>query len=414
MRRPAALRVYLALSGWQRAKPAMPDARPRPSGPLLWLHVPDAGDLPAVTDLLRRLADDRPDLQVLLTAPPRDDAGTTGGEGQTGAALPDTVRMHPPPPADRRGLSDFLGHWRPDAFAQIGGVADPVLLLAVADAGLRPILVNVRTEGRALSLVPGLARHSLGAASRIFVIDRAAARRMRRLVGPSAPIETIGPLEPAPPAPPVNEVERESIALSLAGRPVWLVSALPAEEVEAVIAAHRAALRLAHRLLLLIVPADPASAPALAARMTAAEGWQVGRRSTDDVIDEGCDVYIADTEDEIGLWLRLAPICYMGGTLSERGSLRPPTEAAALGSAIIHGPQTGAYARAYDALCTARATRALRGAAELGEAVSDLLSPDRAAQLAHNAWVATTSGAEITDRVLRLIIEATKDRKGTK
>lgn len=403
MRRSPTLGLYLALSGWRRDKAARAEAPPRPKGALLWLHAPDNLDLPAVVDLLRRLVDERPGTHVLLSAP---DPGTDT------PALPRRVQLVPLPPGDRAGLAAFIAHWQPDAFAQVGGPPDPQVLMAVTDLGLRPILVNLAPAGRAFSLVPGLSRGALGTAARILVSDPISARRMRRLLGPAAPIETIGPLEPAPPALPHTEAEREAVAGSLGGRPVWLAAALPSDEVEAVIAAHRAALRLAHRLLLIVVPHDLSAAPALVARMTETEGWNVALRSNEEGIEEDCHVYIADTEGELGLWFRIAPITYMGGTLSDAGSLRPPTEPAALGSAIIHGPRPGQHEKAYANLRAARATRELRNPADLGEAVGDLLAPDRAAQLAHNAWASTTSGAEVADRVLRLIVEALRETRG--
>ena len=53
----------------------------------------------------------------------------------------------------------------------------------------------------------------------------------------------------------------------MATRPVWLAVDVPAAEEAAVIAAHRAALRLAHRLLLILVPQEAARAADLAAQI---------------------------------------------------------------------------------------------------------------------------------------------------
>jgi len=36
--------------------------------------------------------------------------------------------------------------------------------------------------------------------------------------------------------------------------------------------------------------------------------------------------------------------------------------------------------------------------------VADLIAPDKAALLAHNAWVASSGGAEVTERVARIIL----------
>ena len=73
-----------------------------------------------------------------------------------------------------------------------------------------------------------------------------------------------------------------------------------------------------------------------------------------------------------------------------RAASRDPMEAAALGSAILHGPQAGRWRRASQRLAEARASRQVGIAADLAEALADLLSPDRAARLAQAAWAVAT------------------------
>ena len=78
-------------------------------------------------------------------------------------------------------------------------------------------------------------------------------------------------------------------------------------------------------------------------------------------------------------------------------------EAAALGSAIIHGPRTDPYGPVFGRLGAARATRAVASPSDLADALGDLLSPDRAARLAQAAWAVASDGAEVTDRILNRI-----------
>ena len=289
-----------------------------------------------------------------------------------------------------------------------------------ASGGMREIAalagVSAMTVSRALkgeaNVDPDTRERILAEAARILVPDAGTARALRRLGGAAAPIETAGRLEEGSAALACNEAERESMAHVLRVRPVWLAVALPEAEIAAVADAHRAALRLAHRLLLIVVPDDPAQGPALAARLAEGEGWTVALRSADQEIDEETEVYVADTEGELGLWYRLAPITYLGGSMTGAGCLRPPYEPAALGSAIIHGPRTGLHAGAFASLAEARAVREIRAASDLGEAVGDLLSPDRAALLAHNAWAVSSSGAEVTGRVAHLLLQALDARRG--
>jgi len=188
----------------------------------------------------------------------------------------------------------------------------------------------------------------------------------------------------------------------MATRPGWLAADVPAAEEAAVIAAHRSALRLAHRLLLILVPQDPARGEDLARQIEAAEGWAVAQRGLEQEPDTETEVYIPDSDAEYGLWYRLAPVTYMGGSLLGEGCARNPMEPAALGSAIIYGPRPGGFGVVFGRLGAAQAARAVGSAPDLGEALSDLLAPDRAARLAQAAWGLASEGVDVTDRVIEL------------
>jgi 3-deoxy-D-manno-octulosonic-acid transferase len=209
-------------------------------------------------------------------------------------------------------------------------------------------------------------------------------------------------MEEASAAIPYVESDRAALARVLATRPIWLAADVAAEEEAVIIATHREVLRLAHRLLLILVPQESGRAGDLAARIEREEGWRVALRGADQEPDTETEVYIPDTS-EYGLWYRLAPITFLGGSLEGRGCARNPMEPAALGSAILYGPRSGAYGAAYGRLGAARAARMVGSGADLTLAVGDLLSPDRAARQAQAAWGIASEGAEVTEMVLNLI-----------
>jgi 3-deoxy-D-manno-octulosonic-acid transferase len=156
-------------------------------------------------------------------------------------------------------------------------------------------------------------------------------------------------------------------------------------------------------LLLILVPQDPARSEALATELEAEEGWLVANRSRDEEPQNETEVYIMDSGAEYGLCYRLAPVTFLGGSLQGDGCARNPMEAAAMGSAIIYGPRSGQYAAAYTRLGAARAARMVGSASDLGLALGDLLAPDRAARQAQAAWMITSEGAEVTERVLQMV-----------
>ena len=392
MSRSLGLALYAFFAG-QGAGSAV-DWPVRPAGRLIWMHAPGPVALRGLLELARRLReeDGHP---VLLTSTQEvpEQAGLT--------------RIAPPAETEAE-VRAFLDYWRPEMGVLSGGELRPLLLDEAARRSVPMILVDARSPclpGGPGLFWPGVIRRGLGQVDRVFAVDETAARLFRRKGADPDRVRIEGRLEDGSSVLPCTEAERAALVRQFQTRPVWLAAGLPEAEDAAVIGAHRAALRLAHRLLLIIVPDTPERADALSRQIEAAEGWTVARRSADEEPDEETEVFLADVPSEMGLWYRLAPITYLGGSLYGAGSRHDPFEAAALGSAILHGPQTGDWRAAMGRLTEGRATRPVTSPMDLAEGLADLLSPDRAARLAQAAWAVTSAGAEVTDRVVLLVRE---------
>jgi 3-deoxy-D-manno-octulosonic-acid transferase len=294
--------------------------------------------------------------------------------------------------------------------------------VAFSDGELRPALV-IETHHRKIPLImvdasspyflrgrdgwyPGLTRGVLSSFSHIFAQDEAAASALRKAGGALSAVAVIGRLEEESAALPCLEAEREALAKLLLTRPVWFAAALPEVEEDAVIAAHKIAIGLAHKSLLIISPEHPDRAAALTDKLTAA-GLTVAVRANDDEPDPETEVFMIEGEAELGLWYRLAPVTFLGGSLAGSGCVRNPLEAAALGSAILHGPKYGDFVEAFARLNAAQATQLVTSPRGLVQAVSDVLAPDKAARLAQAAWTVASDGAEVTEAVIDTIRELT-------
>lgn len=371
-----------------RPTEAQADRPARPPGRLVWLSAPGPEPARSVLELARRLREDD-GVAVLITCP----VPLPGRPG---------LLIQPPPPDSPAEARAFLDHWRPEAAVFSEGELRPALIHEAAERSLPMVMVDAREpvllRGRN-GWFPGLMRRSLAEFSRVMAVDEPAARAFRRAGAPLSAVSVSGRMEEESAALPCSEPEREALARLFATRPVWLAVDVPEAEEAAVIAAHRSALRLAHRLLMILVPQDAARSAALTSALEA-EGWNVARRSAEEEPDSETEVFLADGDGEYGLWYRLAPITFLGGSLSGPGCARDPLEAAALGSALVCGPRPGPYGATYGRLGAARAIRAVGSAADLAEALGDLLSPDRAARLAQAAWSVSSDGAEATEKVL--------------
>ncbi|WP_187393869.1 3-deoxy-D-manno-octulosonic acid transferase [Oceaniovalibus sp. ACAM 378] len=365
----------------------------RPEGPLLWVHLGPGADVAAVALLLTRLDEARGDLAVLVTL----DAYPAPAE--FAAALTQQL------PADvTEAVEGFLSHWRPDVCLWIGEGWAPVLLTEASGRGVECIAADARMSEahmRGRRWKAALARAELAPFRHILTGTRDDAARLTALGGDGARVETVGWLESSVAALPCNEAEWTGLSETLDARPVWLAADVPMAEIPAVIAAHRFASRLSHRLLLILVPADVATGPALRAQLES-QGLRTMLRSADEEPEPDTQVYVADSVGEMGLWYRLAPVTYLGHTL-DGGNGRSPMEPAALGSVVVHGPDTGAHGAVVERLHRAGGHMPVADATELGRAIERLLAPDKVADLAHRAWAELTSGAEAADRALELV-----------
>lgn len=377
----------------RREQSSAPDRPMRPQGRLVWLHAPGSECLRALQRLAASLWEED-GVNVLLTSP-------------DGTGVPDRPGLiRQPPPADTPAEARaFLAHWAPELALFAEGEIRPALLAEAAQRKLPMMIVGGRQPQFLRDRdgwYPGLMRSVLPLFRHILTVDEPAARAFRKAGAPPSHVEITGRMEEDSAALPCLEAERAALARTLGTRPVWLAASLPEMEETSIIAAHRAALRMAHRLLLIVVPQDPTRAEPLARRLEAEEGWSVALRAAEQEPEPESEVYIADAA-EFGLWYRLSPITYLGGTLLGQGCVRDPLEPAALGSAILYGPRPGPYGTTFGRLGAARAARAVTSGADLGEALGDLLSPDRTARLAQAAWAVASDGAEVTERILALV-----------
>src|SRR5690606_6311123 len=147
---------------------------------------------------------------------------------------------------------------------------------------------------------------------------------------------------------------------------------------EAIVGGVHAALKPRHDgLLTIVVPRHPGRGPAVAAELAAA-GLTVALRSAGAMPDGATDIYVADTLGELGLFYRLAPVAFIGGSLVPHGG-QNPIEPAQLDTALLHGPHIGNFADIYAALGAGAGATEVADQAGLAAALDGLLSEPGAA-----------------------------------
>ncbi|WP_341367422.1 glycosyltransferase N-terminal domain-containing protein [Yoonia sp. BS5-3] len=389
MARSLSIAAYLASLGSVDEGSDQGAQPPRPTGTIIWARCTHAEQLTAIETLGRKLSEDGDPIQLIATL--RD-----WGHYPSDRALPE--------PKGKEKIRSFIDHWQPVMVIWMRGDLDLILLDEIRSADVPRILVDADGEGLdnvAGGWVPGALRSVLTGFEAALTLDNAAADRLIRAGAIPETILVTGAMEDSEPALPCDEEEREAFSKTIGTRPVWLAAGAKIEEWFDLCRAHQEASARAHRLLLIVVPSDLDDAPQFVEFMRM-DGFQVALRSEEMDPEETVQIYIADTDEEIGLWYRISPICYMGGTL-HGGGCRDPFEATALGSVALYGPEIAPYQKHTARLNAAGASRLIRSSDDLGGIVEALLSPDVAAKVAHAAWDVTSRGADVTNRVAAYI-----------
>lgn len=354
---------------------------PRPAGLLLWAHF-CPGTTPSGTALvLRDLARRYPGLTMIASGAVDD--------------IPGLAQVVECPPDTRAAARAFLGHWSPDLIVFSGPDAHPILWSEALSHGAQLFAVEADPARHPIALVRAFERFAL-------VHAAAADPRLGQIVHPMAPLAIV------PPPPAAIDSDLADLTGLLATRPVWLAASTPDSEVDLVLAAHKHASQLSHRLLLILEIRDAAGGPALRDRLEGAD-IQAALRSDGEEPYPDTQVYLADDPGEIGLWARLASVTYLGGSMSD-GAECDPMIPAGLGSVVMHGPQPGRWQAGLGALDDAGGAWQVNDANALGPAIEHFLLPDRAARIAHQAWDVVTRGAESSNLALAALDSAVRAR----
>ncbi len=344
---------------------------PCPPGRLVWLHAVGLGEVLALRGLIAAMAAADAGLEFLVTSTARSSAQALAGQ------LPLRTRHQFLPLDAPQYLQRFLAHWRPVLSVWAEQDMWPGAVMAAAGAGIPLALVNARMNDAAFrrrARARGLYRDLLARFALISAQDAATAENLRALGAEG--VTVAGSLKAA--APPLVA---DAGALAQAGdalmmREPWLLASSHEEDEALALAAQAALFARDPRRLLVIAPRDPARAPVIAAA-AAAMGLGARRRSLGEGPGEA-PLWIADTIGEMGLWLRLCPVALIGGTFGPTEG-HNPWEAAALGSAILHGPRLANFAADFAQLDGAGAALAVASAEELAAA----LAGDHGAMASH-------------------------------
>lgn len=372
---------------------------PRPSGRLVWIHAASVGESLSVLPVVEQLV--QHSVFVLITT------GTTTSANILATRLP-TGAIHQYVPLDvPRWVDRFLDHWQPDAAVWVESEFWPNLMRRTHARGIPMALVNARLSDRSFAQWQ---KHRGSATQLLACFDQIVAqstvdRDRLRMFLPEDLEMPIRNLKLAAEPLPVNAQELKWLQDAIGSRPVWLAASLHPGEDLAVLAAHKAVKSKALPVLSIVVPRHPKKADVMR-EVFEGQGLCVAQRSLKEPLGDDVDVYLADTMGELGLFYRVSPIAFIGGSLIPHGG-QNPMEAARLQTAILVGPHMENFPWLSDVLETDKSVIRLRDKDQIAQEIKGFFEyPETARAYAEAAFTATqqasTHAANVTNLILTL------------
>lgn len=369
--------------------------RARPVGSLAWMHGASVGEALSLVGLVEGMI--ARGFSVLVTT------GTRSAAELIGARLP-AGAVHQYMPLDApRWVERFLDHWQPDLALVAESEIWPNTVVALHARSIPLLLVNGRMSERSYAgwaRAPRTAKALLARIAVCLAQTREDAERFARLGAPR--VSVAGNLKYDSAVQPADRQQLAYLGDLIGDRPVWVAASTHPGEDAAAAAAHAALKHRFPRLLTIVAPRHPHRGGEVAECATA-QGLRSARRSAGGRPHPSIDLYVADTIGELGLFYRLSPLVFLGGSLVAHGG-QNPIEPIRLDSAVLHGPHTENFTEVYRALDAGGGAAPVADGADLAATIGDLLAePARIAAMARAGQRALSPFEGAVERTLAVL-----------
>ena len=372
---------------------------PRSDGrEVIWLHAVSVGETRAALPLVTLLRQQYPAARFVITQM------TPTGRATALELYPDAEIRYLP--YDSAGnMRRFIAALRPKFGVLMETELWPNLLHACRTAGVPLFLLNARLSEKSLRgyrRIGPLIRPAMRAFTSVAAQSDADAERLRQLGAAKVRVCGNSKYDFTPPA--------DQLALGqefrqrIGSRPLWVCASTRDGEEALILQAWQQATR--GDALLLLVPRHPERFDSVAT-LAADMGFSVQRRSDNQALAAGTQVWVGDSMGELFAYYAAADVAFVGGSLLDFGS-QNLIEPASIGLPVLIGPSTYNFAEAASLALAAGAARQVADAQSLVSAVLELLPDAAARQRMREAGLAFTAqhrGA--SQRMLQLISSQT-------
>ena len=353
-----------------RARLGLGGAAPSRGAPGGWLHAVSVGEAIAAAPLVEGLRRLWPALPLVVTTVTKTGA-TVVRERYAGLA---SHRFFPLdlPWATRR----FVASLDPAFLVCMETELWPNMLRTLGARGVPVMIANGRISDRSYRRYRLLRAFMSSVLADVRVFAMQSAEDARRIIALGVSPERVfvtGNLknEPLPDTAGSADLWRRLLGFE-PGQPVWIAGSTHRGEEEAVLDAHRAALRECPELGLVIAPRHPERAQEVVG-LVAARGWPAVRRSELGRAREPRAVIVLDTVGELATLYAVADVVFVGWSLIPFGG-HNMLEPALRRKPVLMGPHTQNFRESAALLESAGAAWVVRDGAQLGRELTRLLS----------------------------------------
>jgi 3-deoxy-D-manno-octulosonic-acid transferase len=313
----------------------------RPEGPLVWLHAASVGESLAIMPLIKRM--ESFGISLVLTT----------GTVTSASVARDRISkrtIHQYVPMDmKRAVRRFLDHWQPDLAIFAESEIWPTTIQELAMRNIPQILVNARMSDRSnkrWSKRPSLAQAIFGNLSHVLAQSETDGQRFRDLGAPW--VSVVGNLKIDVGVPHADPDVLAALKTAIGNRPTWIAVSTHQGEEASVARVHQMLARHVPDILTILVPRHP-NRNAEVMDVLEDQGLMVVTRSSGQSIVDQAQVFLGDTIGEMGLYLGLTDIAFMGKSLKSEGG-QNPIEPVMTNTAILSGRFVQNFRETYQAL----------------------------------------------------------------
>ena len=343
----------------------------RPTKPVILVHSVSVGETIAATPLIKQLVSDYPNHHILVTT------STPTGSNTVKKTFGDSV-LHCYLPIDLPGaVNRFLNDISPAICIIMETELWPNLVHQLQQRQIPTLLANGRMSAKSAAgyhaKAAPLMKEMLNNLSQVSAQFDSDGQRFLELGLAIDKLEISGSIKFELTISDTLKAQQQQLRQTWApSRPVWVAGSTHPGEHEQILQTHRALLKKTPELLLIIVPRHPERFDEVA-ELCVQHDFKTIRRSDAITPDATTQVVVGDSMGELLLFFGIADICYVGGSLIERGG-HNPLEPAALGKPIVMGKSVYNFSDISQHLIDAGGLETVSNQQELTEFVDNLIA----------------------------------------